>query len=36
MLSNSDRVLWMRDGQVDRIDLRADLDIQEGGLSINP
>ena len=36
MLSNSDRVLWMRDGQVDRIDLREDLDIQEGGLSINP
>jgi hypothetical protein len=36
MLSNSDRVLWMRDGQVDRIDLREDLDIQEGGLSVNP
>jgi len=36
MLSNSDRVLWMRDGQVDHIDRREDLDIQEGGLSINP
>jgi len=36
MLSNSDRVLWMRDGRVDRIDRREDLDIQEGALSVNP
>jgi len=33
MLKNSDRVLWMRDGQVDRIDNREDLHIDEGAIS---
>jgi len=32
MLSNSDRVLWIRDGMVERIDKREDLDIDEGGI----
>jgi putative ABC transport system ATP-binding protein len=32
MLSNSDRVLWIRDGQVERIDRREDLDIEEGAV----
>ncbi len=30
MLANSDRVLWMRDGAVERIERREDLDIEEG------
>ncbi len=30
MLSVSDRVVWIRDGQVDRIALREELDIQVG------
>ena len=30
MLSNSDRVLWMRDGEVERLDRREDLHIEEG------
>ncbi len=33
MLKNSDRVLWIRDGQVDHIDLREDLHIDEGAIS---
>ena len=33
MLSNSDRVLWIRDGQVDHIDNREDLHIDEGAIS---
>jgi putative ABC transport system ATP-binding protein len=33
MLSNSDRVLWIRDGKVDRIDLRENLHIDEGSIS---
>jgi len=30
MLSASDRVVWIRDGQVDRIALREELNIQVG------
>ena len=30
MLSVSDRVIWIRDGQIDRIALREELDIQVG------
>ncbi len=30
MLANSDRVLWIRDGRVDRLERREDLDIEEG------
>ncbi len=33
MLANSDRVLWIRDGRVDRIDRREDMDIQVGEIS---
>ncbi len=32
MLSNSDRILWIRDGQVDRVDRREDIEIEEGGI----
>jgi putative ABC transport system ATP-binding protein len=32
MLSNSDRVLWIRDGQVDHIDNREDIHIDEGAI----
>ena len=34
MLKESDRVLHIRDGQVERIDRREDLDIQEGTIEI--
>ena len=30
MLSASDRIVWIRDGRVDRIQSRSDLDIREG------
>ncbi|HUX02908.1 MAG TPA: ABC transporter ATP-binding protein [Phycisphaerae bacterium] len=30
MLANSDRVLWMRDGEIERLDRREDLHIEEG------
>jgi len=30
MLANSDRVLWIRDGQIDKIETAAELDIEEG------
>jgi putative ABC transport system ATP-binding protein len=30
MLAVSDRILWIRDGKVDRIQRREDLNIQEG------
>lgn len=33
MLSNSDRVVWIRDGSIERIDLREDIDIQVGEIS---
>jgi len=33
MLANSDRVLWICDGQVDHIDKREDLHIDEGAIS---
>jgi putative ABC transport system ATP-binding protein len=33
MLKNSDRVLWIRDGQVDHVDNRDDLHIDEGAIS---
>jgi len=32
MLAISDRVLWVRDGQVDRVELREDLKIQKGSI----
>jgi putative ABC transport system ATP-binding protein len=32
MLDVSDRILWIRDGKVDRISHRADLDIRVGGI----
>lgn len=32
MLAISDRVLWIRDGQVDRVELREDLNIQRGSI----
>jgi putative ABC transport system ATP-binding protein len=34
MLANSDRILWIRDGQVDRIDNREDIHIEEGGIEM--
>jgi putative ABC transport system ATP-binding protein len=34
MLANSDRVVWIRDGRVDKIEKRADLDIREGKIAI--
>jgi len=30
MLSASDRIVWIRDGRVDRIEKRSDLEIEEG------
>ncbi len=33
MLSNSDRVVWIRDGSIERIDRREDIDIQVGEIS---
>ena len=36
MLSNSDRVLWIRDGRIERIDRREDIDIQVGEISEAP
>jgi putative ABC transport system ATP-binding protein len=36
MLHNSDRVLWIRDGQVERLTRRADLDIEVGEISPAP
>jgi putative ABC transport system ATP-binding protein len=35
MLSISDRIVWIRDGCVDRIELRKDLHIEVGGLQAN-
>jgi putative ABC transport system ATP-binding protein len=32
MLAASDRVVWIRDGQVDRVERREDLDIQVGAI----
>ncbi|MDD5678248.1 MAG: ABC transporter ATP-binding protein [Kiritimatiellae bacterium] len=32
MLAASDRILWIKDGKVDRIQLRADLDIRVGSV----
>jgi putative ABC transport system ATP-binding protein len=32
MLKNSDRILWIKDGQVDRVENVSDLDIDEGGI----
>ena len=34
MLKNSDRVLHLRDGQVEKIQRREELDIQEGQISV--
>lgn len=34
MLANSDRVLWISDGRVDRIQERSELRIQEGEISV--
>ncbi len=33
MLSNSDRILWMRDGRVERLERREDLHIEEGQIT---
>ena len=33
MLSVSDRILWIRDGRIDRLEERKDLDIQVGGIN---
>ncbi len=30
MLAASDRIIWIRDGRIDRIERREDLDIREG------
>ena len=35
MLANSDRVLWIRDGAVHRLELRENLEIDEGGVEKN-
>ena len=32
-LAVSDRVVWIRDGQVDRIEKREDLDIEVGSIA---
>jgi len=32
MLANSDRIVWIKDGQVDRIQLRSELDIRVGSV----
>ncbi len=32
MLSVSDRIIWIRDGQIDRIERREDLDIEVGSI----
>jgi putative ABC transport system ATP-binding protein len=32
MLDKSDRILWIKDGQVDRLEYRKDLNIQVGGV----
>ena len=32
MLANSDRILWIKGGRVDRIDRREDVDIEEGSV----
>jgi putative ABC transport system ATP-binding protein len=34
MLANSDRVLWIREGQVDRIERREEMDIEEGTIEV--
>jgi len=33
MLANSDRILWIKDGRVDRIDRREDIHIEEGSVT---
>ena len=33
MLDVSDRIIWIRDGKIDKIENRADLDIQIGGMA---
>ncbi len=32
MLARSDRVLWIKDGTVERVELRADLRIEKGSI----
>ena len=32
MLANSDRVMWIRDGEIEKIEKREDLDIEEGSV----
>jgi putative ABC transport system ATP-binding protein len=34
MLANSDRVVWIADGQIDRIQTRAELQIEEGSIAV--
>ena len=33
MLATSDRIVWMRDGQIDEVELRSDLDIKVGTIT---
>lgn len=33
MLSTSDRIVWMRDGRIDEVELRSDLDIRVGSIT---
>jgi len=33
MLATSDRIVWMRDGQIDEVELRGDLDIKVGTIT---
>ncbi len=35
MLANSDRILWIKNGQVDRIDRREDIHIEEGSVEMH-
>ena len=35
MLSDSDRILWMKDGRVDRLEKRADVDIEVGQIHLD-
>ena len=32
MLAQSDRILWIKDGRIDRLDRRADVNIQIGSV----
>jgi putative ABC transport system ATP-binding protein len=34
MLKVSDRVVWVRDGKIERVERREDLDIQLGSIEL--